>query len=289
MSAADNTPIALPPDNEYSSVEGGKKPRTRRIFFAIGFCILAFFIAARFLGLTDSPSTSTAPPSSTSEIPCIAATSLATSSIAPTPYDLEEAKANWNILASEDFNGNQTKWRLENKDNSDSTTFSEIHGGIYYYSRIMKPDYFGGWFSPFTKSVSDFYLTAEFKQLGDDTSYDYGLVFRSDRGNRYFFGIIDDEFFVVIEYVEKLSDSSGIGHSDFPIERTRSTAIKLHKPNRMSVLAQGTHFAFFVNDKLVAELTNECYKQGKGSAGIGVRYPFKNAEIEIDNFELRAP
>ena len=287
-----NAPIVLPASEDATAARAGleempRRARSRIIVFGIVFFILAAFFASTFLEQKESPPETIIYPSPTSDIPCMSSNASVVA-IVPTAYELEEANG-WTIVESENFDDNQTDWALKNINDANKTITSEIRGGKYHYSLVMKGDAMGGWRSPQTESVSDFFLTAEFTRFDDSVSGDYGLVFRNNEGNSYYFGIEDEEFFVLVHTTKWYSDGVGLSDSGFAIGPTASLAIRPSGINRLSALGRGSRFTFLINDQLVAELTNECFQQGTASIALGFRQPFKQADFEIDNFELRAP
>jgi hypothetical protein len=68
-----------------------------------------------------------------------------------------------------------------------------------------------------------------------------------------------------------------------------SPAIRLDQPNLLTVMANGDHFVFMINDQLVAELQDDQIKSGITGLAVELSYSGVNGVVEFDNVELLAP
>ena len=68
-----------------------------------------------------------------------------------------------------------------------------------------------------------------------------------------------------------------------------STALQPAGANRLAVLAEGSHFRLFINDRLVGELDDARLTSGAVLLAIEAPLAGGNVAFEVDNFELRAP
>lgn len=109
----------------------------------------------------------------------------------------------------------------------------------------------------------------------------YGLMFRNDGINYYFFEIRDDQFFRFSRWYQ----------NDWKIliNWTQSTAIRPSQANRLAVKAEGSHFTFFINDQPVGEADDNRVSGGRVGVEIELFSGRDSATLEFDNFEVRAP
>ncbi len=70
---------------------------------------------------------------------------------------------------------------------------------------------------------------------------------------------------------------------------TSSSAIRtgLGQTNRLTVLAEESHYSLFINDVLVGEVTDGTLRGGSAGVGVGLSEKGEAARVEFDNFELR--
>jgi hypothetical protein len=128
--------------------------------------------------------------------------------------------------------------------------------------------------------MSDFYLTVEARRVSGSEDGRYGLVFRSVDGHCYLFEIVDYQYFRLRLWYEDewtlLSDWTG------------TSAIRPGQVNRLTVIAKGTHFTFYVNDQHVGETDDG--RLSSGRVGVAIALKADGAAVfEFDNFEVRAP
>ena len=73
------------------------------------------------------------------------------------------------------------------------------------------------------------------------------------------------------------------------MDPAESAALHPGEVNKLSVLAEGTHYRFFINDQPVGEMTDDQWKTGYVTVFIQLCKAGDSAVIEFDNMELRAP
>jgi hypothetical protein len=73
------------------------------------------------------------------------------------------------------------------------------------------------------------------------------------------------------------------------IDWQRSPAIQTNQPNRLRVIAQGDHFAFFINDRMVGQADDDHWPEGRAGLMGSLYDAGDQATFVFDNFELRAP
>ena len=73
------------------------------------------------------------------------------------------------------------------------------------------------------------------------------------------------------------------------IDWTETTTIRPGETNRLTVLAEGSHYTFYINDQYVGEADEDRLSQGEAGVAIELREAGDAAVFEFDNFEVRAP
>jgi hypothetical protein len=134
---------------------------------------------------------------------------------------------------------------------------------------------------PNYRAVEDFYLAVDCQQISGAEDAACGVILRKlDDDHYYYFSVSTDQYVSMLAWQE----SEWIS-----LLSQKSQAIQPWKVNRMIVIAQGSHFLFFVNGQYVAELVDEKIASGKVGLMIDLNYPDDTAVFEFDNFELRVP
>jgi hypothetical protein len=138
------------------------------------------------------------------------------------------------------------------------------------------------WYSsPNYQAVEDFYLAVDCQQISGAEDAACGVILRHlDDKNFYYFSISTDQS-------AKMKAMLDSGWATLVNEKSQS--IQPWMVNRISVIAQGSHFLFLVNDQYVAEIDDENIARGKVGLMIGLNHIDDTAAFELDNFELRVP
>jgi hypothetical protein len=141
---------------------------------------------------------------------------------------------------------------------------------------------FIGWVRADRKALTDFYLSVDIQQVEGPDTADYGVIFREDdNSNFYYFGISDNGQYVLYLFFEEW---------DTLINWTETDLIKPGEINRLTVIGEGSHFTFFINDYYLMELTtDDTIPSGSTALVIEMADENDHAIFEFDNFELRAP
>lgn len=137
---------------------------------------------------------------------------------------------------------------------------------------------------PAMGALSDFYLSVEVRHADSEPATFCGLAFRSLEDGHYFFGVTGEG---ALQLDLHHRDETHILHECAPF----TAFARLGTINRLSVLAEGSHFRLFVNDVLVAEADDDTLPAGQVGLGTynqnspGAGRPM----CEFDNFEVRVP
>lgn len=188
----------------------------------------------------------------------------------------------WQEILSEPFDNNNNNWYIaaQEDDEYSKSTF-EITDGKYRLS-VLAHQSFIRWVPITTDTLEDFSLTIEAKLVEYSDATDYGIAFRVDsEGNFYYFAIDSDQLYSLYKFQG--------GEWTTLIEHTETPLIKKDEPNRLTVLAQGTHFILFINDQFVAGMEDDSINKGTTALAIEVFQPDQQATFEFDNIMLRTP
>jgi hypothetical protein len=79
------------------------------------------------------------------------------------------------------------------------------------------------------------------------------------------------------------------GQSQVLVESKHSASIRSGEMNRLTAMAEGSHYLFLVNDEVVAELEYGGLGSGASAVAMMLLGSGRSAVFEFDNFELRAP
>lgn len=135
--------------------------------------------------------------------------------------------------------------------------------------------------APAMAPVVDFDVSVDALQVSGSQKAKYGLMFRhTDPANEYTFNLSGYGAYS-LSYTK-----DGDYHAlIFPVT---SPVVKIGEVNHLRVIGSGSHFIFYVNGEIIAELDNEALSQG--TVGVTVEaYDEENpgASFEFSNFTLR--
>lgn len=192
-----------------------------------------------------------------------------------------EAAPKWPVIFSDSFEDNHNDW----PDGEELGSLANITWGIAdgkYQWKAQAKEAFVWWAYPDIIDVSNFYLTVNVKQVSGPEDGEYGVIFRLTGDTDFYLFEIDQlgQFGVFI----RLEDA-WVTLQDW----RESDAIHLGDVNRLTVIAVGSQFSFYINDQPVAELFDERLVNGKTGTIIGLSNADDEAVWEFDNFELRSP
>jgi len=187
----------------------------------------------------------------------------------------------WTILFSDPFDNNDNHWNTGLDKSNQADVRREINNGKYTWDAVSKKPAFSLAIAD-TANITDFILSVDLQHTGGTKSSDCGVVFRKDTDdNLYYLGITDNrKFHVALTY-------NG-GWADI-INRTTSNALHADETNRVTVIANGSHFIVLFNDQFVVEFEDDYIPRGTVGLGILIFNPEQQANFEFDNFELRTP
>jgi hypothetical protein len=225
---------------------------------------------------TATPTATSTPTSTSTPSPTPTATLTPTRTIPPTV-----SYQDWPIVLSDSFDDNDNGWPVGEYDDEYVHGTRSISDGKYLIEITAKEPLFW-WFPPDAESLQDFYLSAEGNKLEGPADSNYGLVFRDSEKMEYYFQILPDTQKYGVFMFDGQMWSTLIDH-------TFSSQIERHGSNQLAVLAQSSHFTFFINGKEVDTATDDTLKKGRAGVGFCVYHAGDELRLEFDHFELRAP
>lgn len=211
-------------------------------------------------------STATAQPQRTAAVQAMQATATAASQ--------------WRVVLTDSFDANVNLWRTGDVTDEFGAFNRTLSDGKYRLTAKAAKSVVSRQL-PRVASVTDFYFTVEGRRISGPKSGDYGVIFRNDIGDNYYlFALNDDQFFrFSLRYQDRWIPL---------LEATRASSIRPDEVNKITVIAQGSHFVFFINDQYAGEANDSHVTIGKPGIAIILRAG-DEAVFEFDNFEVRAP
>ncbi|MBI5712571.1 MAG: hypothetical protein HZC38_03995 [Chloroflexi bacterium] len=130
-------------------------------------------------------------------------------------------------------------------------------------------------------SAQKFYLSVEVKQLSGPFTADYGVVFRKNENDFYYFNIDGNQYYRVNLWQDNKWK---------PLVATRRNyAIRLNDVNRLAVVGDGVNYFFYINGQFVDRMS--AVELSDGAFGLAAQLASAGDDmmLEFDDFELRAP
>jgi len=189
-------------------------------------------------------------------------------------------KNQWETVLSETFENNLNDWPTgEDQEASLARILWTLDQGRYRW-QAQAIQGFVWWAYPEMEQAGDFYLAVDVQQVDGPLSGEAGLIFRLNELDEYYLYEIDAQgnFAVFI----RLQDGW-----ETLYDWSESKAILADSPNRLAIVARGSQLFFFINEQLVASLTDERLTSGKAGVLIGLSNEGDRGVWEFDNFELR--
>jgi hypothetical protein len=188
--------------------------------------------------------------------------------------------ADWPTVIEETFATNDLNWPefQEEADLGDLTV--EFASGKYRW-QARANEGFIWWSFPKIDPVRDFYAEIEVAQIEGDQYGEIGLVYRLDEDRFYLYEVSGGEYFSVWR-----SDPDGWSEM---LDWTTSAAIQTLGTNKLGVLAIQNQFYLFINDQLVAEVSDDQLDRGVLGVAIGLDEAEDTGIFEFDNLIIRVP
>lgn len=192
------------------------------------------------------------------------------------------ARDQWDISVSDTFDDNgDNRWYVGTDDNQYLKITYEVKDGKYRWHATAHQGFIQ-WIIISEKTFADFYITVEARETGNANMGDYGILFREDKFNNYYYFAVSNqgEFMVLLNYQGAWSTLLGPIASPF---------IQTKEPNHLAIMGDGAHLVFFINDHYVGEITDNHIAEGKIGFATQLFEADHQSVIEFDNVEIRTP
>ncbi len=244
-------------------------------------------LQAKMTPSAQAQATST-PPATVEASGTTQARATAKAQAAATPADTQDcihdtslAPTDWPVLLCDPFDANVNDWYTGEYDGELITGEKLITDGKYRWDGTVHEDAI--WRSMADVPLDgDFYMTVEARRVSGVENGQYGLMFRkTDNDNYGIFKVEDSKRFKLLLMLA--------GEWNTIIDWTETSTVRPGETNRITIIALGPHYTFYVNDQYVAEIEDDRLGEGAGGMMIELIAEGDTAVFEFDNFELRAP
>lgn len=195
----------------------------------------------------------------------------------PNPSDKD-----WPVVLCETFDDNNFGWIVESQDNPYARYSIDVEGGKYALSYTAKG--FASfqrsaltWFD--VASADDFALSITTLMNSDFQNSSWGVAFRGDEDSFFLFSINNDN-----TYIFEIYENGGW----IPLITKRTyDGIRANEENKLTVIAEGGDFTFYINDELVNTFSGGLLQGSQiflvVSAGEGVTtdYSFDDVVMQV--------
>ncbi len=196
---------------------------------------------------------------------------------------LEQARRWPAVAIADDFSQDTGQWTTGVETDETGVITREITDGHYRWSATSSTDYTGWHALPNNlHSATDFYVRADVTPVSGTCIA--GVRFRHDVGNFYTF-LVQNPLHYVFAVTQNgkwkpiISWEEGVA-PDLMVAGQRTT---------LEVIAKGSHFNFYVNDRLVDEADNSQLAEGWPGLEIELGEAVDNCTVDFDYFEVRTP
>ncbi len=191
-----------------------------------------------------------------------------------------EAISLWPLTFQDSFETNENDWSSGDYEDERISGNRSVSGGKYRWEANAL-DGVVWWAISDAQPASDLDLTVEVRRISGPEDSRYGLVLkRADAGTYGLFLAKDSGLFKFS--VRYQQDWHTV------IDWTKSTAIVSGGVNRLRVVAEGSHYTFYINGQLAGEADDSHLSSGQTGVAIELDKG-DEATFEFDNFAVRTP
>ncbi len=199
-------------------------------------------------------------------------------------FDNFEVRPAWPLVLLDSFedSSNRYDWPVETFSGDRVIASPSIRDGRYLIEAEALQD-FRYRSTADIDSVVDFIAVVTGQRLEGTETSDYGLIFRQDEDEYYYFGVSD-----VGQYTFLRRDG---GEWTTLIDWTESAFIRRGQPNRLEVRGQGLSFTLLINGQVVSQMDDPGSPLTSGQVGVAIAMydPGQSGVFAFDDFEVRAP
>lgn len=227
---------------------------------------------------------SPAPPATATPTPNLTATQQviieSTNTAEAFQATVTSAESKWKTVFADNFDSKPKNWDEISSDIDNAKSIIEVIDGKYSWD-IESHQPVTNWAIAPTRSLKDFVLNVDARQISGPSTADYGVIFREDSSfHTYYFGINNNG-----EYVLQLYNTDWIDLINY----TKSELIHPGEVNHITIVAEGSEFTFFINGQYLTQVSDQRLEKGQAGLTATLQRSNEHAVFEFDNFELRAP
>ncbi len=191
-----------------------------------------------------------------------------------------QVAADWPLLLFDTFDDNQNEW-IDGEIDDDYATIMVTLDGTYAWDIATSKQGFVWRVWPTIDDLGDFYLAVEAQNQSQNADAQYGLIFRNQGDDYYYFEVRDAQYFRFFLY-ESYQWKELLPY-------TYSDAIRPGEVNHLAVVSQDDQFTLWINDQFVGAANGYSLAQGQVGVIVGLSYEDEDSFIIFDNFEVRVP
>jgi hypothetical protein len=210
----------------------------------------------------------------------------------------------WPIKMSDEFIDYRYGWDyLKEWDKDDYNKVRAFIKDEAYYTEVIANQGFVWRLSPdyFEDSITDFFLSVEVQIIAGPSDAEIGIFFRKVGtryyifylGNRGYYGVALHNYggWTPLDrgYYSVSTPDQDWQKSDIILTPTPYEDYGHEEKVRLSLVAQGSHFYFYVNDDFLTEVENDVSSRGQMGLMISMNDIGDKGEFLFDNLEIRTP
>ncbi len=199
------------------------------------------------------------------------------------PNPLIEVRDTWTVALKDTFDSNDNNWSVGDRVGDQGTIRNTIQEGSYFWEQTRVNEiYFDYEIVPPT-SYSDFYFQIEVQRVFGNRETAYGLVFRYQNfENFYYFWISDEGQYQFDAWVEneRIEIIPWGSYTDLVVPG---------EVNTIAILAEGTMFTVFVNDQFLIQEEDTNLDSGLVGISTAVGEALELYKVKFDSLEVRVP
>lgn len=200
----------------------------------------------------------------------------------PTEIPTASPKPGITLPFFDDFSAIRYDWQLGYFPGAWGDVTHEIDEGVYHWVVTAHGNAFAMGYAGLP-AATNFTASVDARQITDivDDS-DYGLVFSSIGGERYYYFAVGSGIYSAYFFDE----STGW---EVIVEWAQSEAILDAEFNNLKLISANGSLAFYANGTLLTEIPNDRLAEGRVGLGVDVYTADHTVNFEFDNFSMTSP
>ncbi len=192
----------------------------------------------------------------------------------------------WRTVFTDTFDSNENHWQLGEWSDVSGRGSSQIAGGVLHIYAWAGGPSAPILDIPYQVSVSDFYLSVDFKQVGGSKTGD------ASSGGIIFHYLSDHTYFYIFEVRPNQQANLAISRQGEYQIIEGPYAVPSYRPgeyNRLVIVSEHSTIRAYLNDELVLTKVDDSLPTGKLAFQAWLQYYNDKADFYIDNLEIRVP